>query len=133
MSETAGEKIDEPIRILLDQNIPRQVRTILDGYNVKTSLQMGWDTIENGDLLNVAERDGFDVFITADQNLQYQQRLTGRRIALVVLTTNKWEIIRREADRLVACVASIRPGGFVTVIFDRPALRRRPRPTTPTI
>ncbi len=66
MSETAGEKIDEPIRILLDQNIPRQVRTILDGYNVKTSLQMGWDTIENGDLLNVAERDGFDVFITAD-------------------------------------------------------------------
>ena len=66
MSETAGEKIDEPFRILLDQNIPRQVRTILDGYNVKTSLQMGWDTIENGDLLNVAERDGFDVFITAD-------------------------------------------------------------------
>ena len=66
MSETAGEKIDEPFRILLDQNIPRQVRTILAGYNVKTSLQMGWDTIENGDLLNVAERDGFDVFITAD-------------------------------------------------------------------
>jgi predicted nuclease of predicted toxin-antitoxin system len=133
MSDTGGRKIGEPFRILLDQNIPRQVRAALAGHEIKTALEMGWDAIANGELLGAAEQAGFSVFVTADQNLQYQQRLTGRQIAILVLTTNHWDIIRREVDKLVTAIGSIQPGGFVTVIFDRPPLRRRRRSTPRTI
>jgi predicted nuclease of predicted toxin-antitoxin system len=113
-------------RILLDQNAPRQIRTALTGHEVKTALQMGWDAIANGELIDAAEKAGFKVFITADQNLQCQQRLTGRRMALIVLTTNHWDVIRPDVGRLLAAVESIQPGGYLTIVFDRPALRRRP-------
>ena len=90
------------LRILFDQNTPRQIATALTGHDVKTALQMGWDAIANGELIDAAEKAGFDVFITADQNLRYQQRLTGRRLALIVLTTNHWDIIRPDVGRIVA-------------------------------
>jgi hypothetical protein len=114
------------LRILFDQNAPRQIGTNLTGHDVRTALQMGWDTIANGQLIDAAEKAGFDVFITADQNLRYQQRLTGRRLALIVLTTNHWDIIRPDVGKIVAAVEAIEPGDYVTIAFDRPALRRRP-------
>jgi hypothetical protein len=64
--------------------------------------------------------------VTADQNLGYQQNLTGRRLVLVVLTTDHWDTIRPDASRVAAAVETIQSGGFVIVTFDRPSLRRRP-------
>jgi hypothetical protein len=112
--------------ILFDQNTPRQLRRALIGHEVRTALQMGWDSLANGELMEAAENGGFDVMISADQNLRYQQNLSGRRLALVVLTTNHWDDIRPQADRVAAAVKAIQPGGYVTVAFDRPPLRRRP-------
>jgi len=64
---------------------------------VRTAFRMGWATFSNGDLLAAAEAAGFDVLISCDQNLSYQQNLTGHRISILVLETNCWEIIKRRA------------------------------------
>jgi hypothetical protein len=73
---------------------------------------MGWASLKNGDLLRVAEDAGFDVFITADKNLQYQQNLTGRKLALVVLSTNDWPTVRTMASAIVDAINASLPGGF---------------------
>lgn len=87
---------------------------------------MGWDMIENGDLIRAAEAAGFTVLITCDRNIRYQQNLSGRRIALIELSTNHWAIIREHIAELAAAVESAIPGSYATVVFQHRALRRRP-------
>jgi hypothetical protein len=79
-------------RILLDQNAPLGLRQILTGHDVRTAYEMGWDALSNAVLLAAAEQAAFDIMVTSDQNIEHQQNLTGRRIALVVLTTNHWRV-----------------------------------------
>ena len=86
---------------------------------------MGWDALENGDLIAAAEAAGFDVLVTADQNIQYQQNHLGRRIALVVLSTNHWGVIRLEIDRVREAICAAVAGAYLTLSFDRPPLVRR--------
>lgn len=114
------------MKVLLDQNAPRGLRQVLTGHDVRTTLQMGWEELENGDLIGAAERDGFGLMVTADQNIKYQQRLSNRRIALIVLETNKWPVVRASLDRVIHAVDSAVPGSYQAIPFDRPALRRRP-------
>jgi len=113
-------------RILFDENVPHGIRRHLIGHTVETAPELGLAALGNGDLIEAAERGGFDIMVTADQNLSYQQNLTGRGLALVVLSTNHWDTIRPSVGRVVAAVNAINRGGFVTVTFDRPPLRRRP-------
>jgi len=75
----------------------------------------GWDRLTNGDLLAEAERAGFDVLITADKNMRYQQNLAGRRIALVVLSTPQWPVVRLHPDKIAAAVSACTPGSFAEV------------------
>jgi hypothetical protein len=89
---------------------------------------MGWHEIANGDLIAAVEAGGFDVLITADQSIKYQQNLTGRRLALIVLTTNHWDTIRPNVAQVVAAVEAIQLGGYVTVTLPRPVRVRRPYP-----
>jgi hypothetical protein len=112
-------------RILFDENVPDGIRRHLIGHTVETAPELGLAGLSNGDLITASEKAGFDIFVTADQNLAYQQNLTGRRLALVVLTTNHWITNRPDVARIVAAVAAIQSGGFVTVTFDRPPLLRR--------
>ena len=79
---------------------------------------MGWHKLENGDLLTAAEEDKFSVLVTADQNLSYQQNLTGRMLALVVLSTNDWSSIRKAPDKVAEAIKSATPGSFQFVNFD---------------
>ena len=76
------------MRVLLDENTPRGVRRILTGHDVRTVPEMGWTACSNGQLLDEAERAGFEAIVTGDQNFVTQQNLTGRSIAVVVLSTN---------------------------------------------
>jgi hypothetical protein len=73
------------------------------GHMVVTAWYQGWSGLKNGALLDAAEQAGFDLFITADQELSYQQNLTGRKMALIVLSTNNWSFIkgayRRDHER----------------------------------
>ena len=79
--------------VLFDQGTPIPIAAFLVGHSVKTARQQGWDTLGNGDLLRLAEETGFDVLLTADKNLGYQQNLKDRKIAIVVLGRNRWTVI----------------------------------------
>jgi len=76
------------LKVLFDHNVPKKLRRALAAHEVSTAAEIGWATIENGDLLKLAESGGFDLLLTCDQNISYQQNLKGRQLALVVLSTN---------------------------------------------
>jgi predicted nuclease of predicted toxin-antitoxin system len=114
------------MRILLDENIPRGLRRILQGHDVRTASQMGWASIANGQLLDEAEKAGFEALVTSDQNFVFQQNLAGRNIAVVVLSTNRWATIRAQPQTVQRAVANASPGTFSRVTLS--GRQRRPRP-----
>jgi predicted nuclease of predicted toxin-antitoxin system len=83
------------MRLLFDQGTPLPLRKHLRDHTVVTAFEKGWNELENGDLLAAAEADGFDALITTDQNLRYQQNLSGRKIAVVVILTANWPRIEK--------------------------------------
>jgi len=99
------------MRILLDECVPWPIHRLLAGHECSTAQQQGWGGIKNGELLQLAEGK-FDLFITSDQNLRYQQNLAGRQIAILELSTNKLRRIEAEADLMRAAVTSIKPAEF---------------------
>jgi hypothetical protein len=108
------------------------MRQILTGFEVRTAYEMGWDRSENGRLLTAAEQAGFSIMVSADQNIWHQQRLAGRRIALVVLTTNHWETIKADPARLTAACRGACDGDYIVLRFPKPPRLRRPPPLTPS-
>jgi hypothetical protein len=92
---------------------------------------MGWNLLENGDLLNASEAAGFEVMITCDRNLRYQQNLTARKLAIVEITTNDWPLIEPNSQRAVAEVNRAKPGGYAIVEIALPPKVRRPNPNVP--
>src|SRR5215831_11490617 len=120
----------ERMRILLDENAPSGLRRILAGHDVRTAPQMGWARYSNGQLLDEAEKAGFDALITGDRSLPYQQNLTGRNIAVIIFSTNAWPIIRTQPQTVQRAVANAAPGTFTFAAFRRP--RRSRRPPAPT-
>ena len=108
------------MRVLFDHGTPAPLASFLKGHIVQKAKDLGWDTLANGDLLRAAEQAGFDIFLTTDKNLRYQQNLGERRLAVVVLGNSAWPIVRRYTDRVVAAVESAKPGSYVEVeIPDR--------------
>jgi hypothetical protein len=104
------------MKILLDESVPQKLRLLIEGgHTVVTTWFQGWSGLKNGALLNAAEEAGFELFITADQELSYQQNLKGRRMALVVLSTNNWSSIRAHAGRIVAAINAATPGSYTEV------------------
>ena len=103
------------MRILFDHGTPRGISRFLSGHTVTQARQRGWDTLSNRDLLAEAERAGFDVFVTADKNIQYQQNLSGRKIAVVVLSTPQWPLVHLHADKIAAAVNAAAPGSYLEV------------------
>jgi hypothetical protein len=104
------------LRILFDKNVPVGVRRFLPKHEVHTVVEMGWpDQLENGELLKVAEESGFNVMVTSDQNIRYQQNLTGRKLALVVLGSNIWPVVRPHAETITANVDAAIPGSYAFI------------------
>jgi predicted nuclease of predicted toxin-antitoxin system len=104
------------MKILLDESVPQKLRLIIEGgHTVVTAWYQGWSGLKNGALLNAAEEAGFDLFITADQELSYQQNLTGRKMVLVVLTTNNWEFVKAHIAGIMVAVEAARPGSYTEV------------------
>jgi hypothetical protein len=115
-------------RVLFDVNVPRPASRCLARHTVEFADQRGWRELSNGDLMAAAEGEGFDVLLTADLNLRYQQNLAGRRIAIVALSTNQWATLRAHQGRVADAVDRARPGTYEEVVLPRPRLRRRPAP-----
>ncbi len=93
--------------VLFDKNVPEPLRKFLVGHDVKTVKDMGWPPrIENGNLIKASEQAGFSVLVTADQNIRYQQNLKGRKLALVVLGSNIWNVVRAHVAPIALAVNS---------------------------
>ncbi len=100
------------MRILFDQGTPVPLRRSLNGHIVATAYELGWSTVTNGDLIRLAEQEGYELLITTDNNLRYQQNLRSRSIAILVLTTTSWPRIRQVAGEIQAEIAAIQEGDY---------------------
>lgn len=103
------------MRVLFDNGTPRGVAAALPEHAVEEARSHGWDTLRNGELLDAAEAAGFDVFLTTDRNIRYQQNLTDRKIAIVVLGKGRWRLIKRRLSAIAGAVTAATPGSFAEV------------------
>ena len=103
------------MRVLFDNGTPRGVAAALKDHVVEEARAHGWDTLRNGELLDAAEAAGFEVFVTTDRNLRYQQNLTGRKIAIVVLGKGRWRLIKPRLPAIAATVAAATNAGVTEV------------------
>ena len=103
------------MKILFDNGAPKPIARSLIGHEVTFARRIGWHELENGDLIQQAEEAGYEVLLSTDKNLRYQQNLTGRRIALVVLGNQQWPLVKLHLDKIAAAVNAATPGSFVEV------------------
>jgi predicted nuclease of predicted toxin-antitoxin system len=103
------------MKILFDQGTPVPLRRHLDDHEVATAAEMGWSQLTNGELLAAATKAGFEVLVTTDQNLRYQQNLKDRTIAVVVLMSASWPRIARQTDRVIDAIKAIGTGDYIEV------------------
>ena len=100
------------MRVLFDQGTPAPLREHLPGHEVSTTFERGWSRLKNGDLLTAADCD-FDVLVTTDRNLRYQQNLTDRKTAILILPTTSWPKLRDRTKAILDALNQIRPGDYV--------------------
>jgi hypothetical protein len=102
--------------VLFDNGTPRTLaRYLIEWHTVTEARARGWQELENGELLSEAEAAGFEVLVTTDKNLSYQQNLADRKIAIVVLGKGRWTLIRPYVAQVVAAVNAATSGSFVEV------------------
>ena len=99
------------MKVLFDECIPQPLRLLLAGFEIFTTQEMGWGRVKNGDLLKLAE-SSFDAFVTGDQQLKYQQNLKGRKLAILVLSTNRWPKIKAKVPEIANALQSLGPGDY---------------------
>jgi predicted nuclease of predicted toxin-antitoxin system len=102
------------MKILFDQGTPVPLRQMLPDH---TAYEMGWQELENGELLAAAENEVFDALITTDQNLRYQQNLQGRSIGIIVLLSTSWPRIRKQSETILTKIAEIVPGMYFEILI----------------
>ena len=112
------------MKLLLDENLPHKLRTLLPGHDCDTATWMGWSGVANGELLRLAAADRFDAFITTDRGLEHEQNRAALPLAVVVLLAkdNKVATIQRAVPALVAALATLKPASFVKVSAPPPPL-----------
>ncbi len=103
------------MKVLFDQGTPVPLRRALHPHVVDTVAERGWSRMRNGDLLNQAEAEGYDAFITTDTHLRYQQNLSAHTVRILVLTTTSWPRIRKQTDKVRSALDSLPSGGYAEV------------------
>ena len=103
------------MRILFDQGTPVPLRKYLTEHSVTTAYEEGWSNLSNGDLLKSAEDKGYQIFVTTDRNLRYQQNLSDRQIAIVVLLSTSWPKIRTQTDKICGVINEIKLGDYAEI------------------
>ena len=102
------------MKVFFDHCVPRTLRARLPGHEVATARERRWDQLRNGDLIAAVEKD-YEVMITSDQNLRYQQNLASRKLALVILPTNNLRKVLALSPTILAVLATIQPGDYVEI------------------
>jgi len=105
------------MRVLFDQGTPVPLRGFLIGHEVVTAFEAGWSEMSNGDLLEKAEKE-FDVLVTTDKQLKYQQDLANRRIAILVLPYASWTRLRTQVEKIAKAVTAMQPGAYEELQLD---------------
>ena len=112
------------LKVLFDKNVPYPLRRYLTEYQVKTAEEEGWGKISNGELIQSAEQEGYEILITCDQSVRYQQNLTQRQISMIVLGSNIWPSVRSKAGEIMSALAKVSPGSFEFIEIAPPPKRR---------
>ena len=104
------------MKILFDESLPKPLAKELSGYNVSTTVGKGWQGKKNGELLRLAQKE-FDVFVTADQNLQYQQNLQNYKIAIIVLIAkaNRLDHLKPLIPKVLRSIPNIKMGELLRI------------------
>jgi hypothetical protein len=103
------------VKILFDANTPAPLSHFLRGHDVLRADELGWQGMANGELLDAAEEAGFDLMLTCDQNVRYQQNFTNRKLAVVILSSNHWPTLRRIAAKIATAVDFVQTGRIVRI------------------
>ena len=98
------------MKILFDHGTPAPLRRHLQGHAVDRSAERGRELLENGELIRRAEEEGYEVIVTTDQNMRYQQNLAGRKLAVVVLMATAWPRVRYRTEEIRVAIEEARPG-----------------------
>ncbi len=98
------------MKILFDHGTPAPLRRHLQGHAVDRSAEKGWELLENGELIRKAEEERYEIIVTTDQNIRYQQNLAGGKQAVVVLTATAWPRVRLRTEEIRAAIEDARPG-----------------------
>ena len=109
------------MKILFDNGTPNPIARSLVGHQVAFARQIGWHELKNGELLQQAEEAGYELLLTSDKNLRYQQNLSARRIAVLVLGNQQWPDVRLHLDRIAAAVNAATPGRYLEIEIPRKA------------
>jgi len=115
------------VKVLLDENLPHRLRHRLGSHEVFTVSYMNWAGLKNGELLKVADEAGFEAFVTGDQTLPNEQNLTGRRIAVLVLSTIDRDILKSHASLILAALDNVTPGSIQQVLTQVDCAEKRLR------
>ena len=105
------------MRILFDHGTPYPLRGTLTGHSITRTQDLGWDRLSKGELLTAAEQAGFALLLTTDKNIRYQQNLAGRTIAILVLGTSQWPVLRLHVQRIADAVNAVTPGSYTEVVI----------------
>jgi predicted nuclease of predicted toxin-antitoxin system len=100
------------VKVLFDQNVPRPLARFLTSHEVTRLAELGWQELANGELIAAAETAGYDVLITADKNLRYQQNLADRRIAIIILPSGQWPIVKQQLAEVIVAVDTALAGEY---------------------
>lgn len=100
------------MRILFDQGTPAPLRQHLPEHQIETAFELGWSRLTNGELLAAAE-GRFDLLLTTDRNLRYQQSLAGRKLAILVLPTTSWPRLLEQIQEIASAVTAMKSGEYL--------------------
>ena len=116
------------MRLLFDQNVPLPLKRLLSEHIVTTAYDMGWSELANGDLIAAGEAAGFEVLVTLDKRIRYQQNLVARTIGIVVLPEQRMDVLEGGIELVKGAIEKVGQGGYAELVLPRPPLRRRPFP-----
>lgn len=106
------------MKILFDQGTPAPLRAHLAGHMVDTAYELGWAVLQNSQLLQAAEEAGYDLLVTTDQNLKYQQNLGGRKLAVLVLLSTSWPRMRAHVQAIGQLIETMQIGDYKEFDFE---------------
>ena len=105
------------MKVLIDESLPRYLKRMMPDHEAQTVPERGWAGIQNGELLQLAENE-FEVFLTADKNLRYQQNLKDRRLAIIEFPSNKLSVVKSLEAELHDLLVQATPGSYLTLTLQ---------------